>query len=82
MRFLPVLWLLPALPLLLFCSRNGAPIRTGISSAALGLSGLAAACILSPVTGVAVSVNFFTTAVSVLLGLPGVAGIMILTMLS
>ncbi len=82
MRFLSVLWLLPAIPLLLLCSRNDAPIRTGLSSAALGLSGLAAACILTPVTGVAVSVNFFTTAVSVLLGLPGVAGMMVLTMLS
>lgn len=76
MKLLPLLWLLPAIPLLLHCSRGGAPIRTGILSALLGLSGLGAACILSPVTGVAVSVNFFTTAVSVLLGLPGVAGIM------
>lgn len=78
MKLLPLLWLLPAIPLLLHCSRNGAPVRTGILSALLGLSGLGAACILSPVTGIGVSVNFFTTAVSVLLGLPGIAGIMVL----
>ncbi|MBR4941603.1 MAG: pro-sigmaK processing inhibitor BofA family protein [Clostridia bacterium] len=77
MRLLPFLWLLPAIPLLLRCSQNPTPIRTGLLSALLGLSGLGAACMLSPVTGLAVTVNFFTTAVSALLGLPGVAGIVL-----
>ena len=81
MKLIPLLWLLPAIPLLLHCSRSDKPVRTGLFSALLGLSGLTAACILSPVTGVAVTFNFFTTAVSALLGLPGVAGVMVLAML-
>ena len=81
MKLIPLLWLLPAVPLLLHCSRGDTPIRTGLLSAALGLSGLAAVCILSPVTGLPVTVNFFTAAVSVLLGLPGVAGIMVLSLI-
>ena len=71
MNLLSLLWLLPAYPLLRRCSRLGAPLRTGLLSAALGLSGLAAACILSPVTGLPVAINFFTVAVASLLGLPG-----------
>ena len=47
----------------------------------LGFSGLLAACILSPVTGIEVTINFFTAAVAVLTGLPGVAGAVILAML-
>ena len=81
MKLLPLLWLLPSIPLLLHCSRSGAPSRTGILSALLGRSGLGAACILSPVTGIGVTVNFFTTAVSVLLGLPGVAAVLAVSMI-
>ena len=43
--------------------------------------GLAAASILSPVTGVTVAVNFFTAAVAVLLGLPGVVCVTALAMI-
>lgn len=77
MKLLSILWLLPAFPLLLQCSHGENPIRTGILSAALGLSGLFAACILFPVTNLPVTINFFTTAVAVLMGLPGVICMMI-----
>ena len=64
--------LLPAYPLLRRCSSGKRPVRTGLFSAALGFAGLAAASILTPVTGVGVSVNFFTSTVAAVLGLPGV----------
>lgn len=76
MNFLSLLWLLPAYPLLRRCSRGSSPLRTGLLSAALGFSGLAAACILSPVTGLPVTINFFTASVASLLGLPGVVCVM------
>ena len=82
MKLLSLLCLVPAVPLLLHCSHGDSPVRTGLLSAALGLSGLAAAAILSPVTGLPVAVNFFNTAAAVLLGLPGVAGMMILSLIS
>ena len=63
-----VLLLLAAYPLLRRCSSGKKPVRTGLVSSALGFAGLAAASILSPVTGVTVAVNFFTAAVAVLLG--------------
>ncbi len=75
MKYQFLLWLLPLLPaypLLRGCSKGRSPVRTGLLSAALGFAGLGAACILSPVTGLAVSFNFFTCAVAALMGLPGV----------
>ncbi len=68
-------WLLPlvpAYPLLRRCSSGKRPVRTGLLSSALGFGGLAAASVLSPVTGVTVAVNFFTAAVAAVLGLPGI----------
>lgn len=76
MKLLSLLWLLPAYPLVRRCSRGAFPLRTGLLSAALGLSGLAASCILSPVTGLPVAINFFTVSVASLLGLPGVICVM------
>lgn len=64
--------LIPAYPLLRRCSSGERPIRTGLFSSALGLVGLAAASILSPVTGALVSINFFTMSVAAILGLPGI----------
>ena len=81
MKLLALLWLLPAYPLLRRCSQGASPLQTGLLSAMLGFSGLLAACILSPVTGIEVTINFFTAAVGVLTGLPGVAGAVILAML-
>ena len=76
-----VLLLLAAYPLLRRCSSGKKPVRTGLVSSALGFAGLAAASILSPVTGVTVVVNFFTAAVAVLLGLPGVVCVTSLAMI-
>ena len=76
-----VLPLVPALPLLRKCSSGKHPVRTGLFSAALGLVGLVAASVLSPVTGVAVTINFFTASVASVLGLPGVVCVMALAVI-
>lgn len=76
-----ILPLLPAYPLLRRCSLGKRPVRTGLLSAALGFAGLAAACILSPVTGAPVTINFFTSSVAAVLGLPGIVCVTALALL-
>jgi len=76
-----ILPVIPALPLLRKCSAGKHPVKTGMLSAALGFVGLAAASILSPVTGAVVTVNFFTASVAAVLGLPGVVCVMALAVI-
>lgn len=57
------------------------PILALFAGAMCGLGTLAVLALLSPLTGVAVPLNRFTGFVAVVLGLPGVTGLLLLQLL-
>ena len=69
--------LLCGLLMLVLCKRSRHPLRTGAVSVAGGLLALGGVSL----AGLAVPVNLYTVAVSVGLGIPGVAGLTALSFL-
>lgn len=69
--------LLCGLLLVVLCKRSKHPLRTGAVSVAGGLISLGGVA----VAGLAVPVNLYTLAVSAVLGIPGVAGMTVLSFL-
>ncbi len=57
------------------------PLKTAFLSASCGICALCAVNFLALYTGVSISVNFFTSFVSVVLGAPGVICILLLNMI-
>ena len=58
--------------------RSGKPLKSIVVSAAQGIVSLFALNVVSSFTGIMVSVNIFTMIFSAVLGLPGVASLMIM----
>lgn len=69
--------LLCGLLMLVLCKRSRRPLRTGAVCAAGGLLTLGGVSL----AGLAVPVNLYTAAISVVLGIPGVAGLAVLSFL-
>ena len=57
------------------------PIRALLAAALCGIGALAVLALLAPVTGISLPVNRFTGFVAVVLGLPGVTGLLLLQLL-
>ena len=61
--------------------RSTHPVRTILVSALAGISALGAVNMLAPFTGVGIPLNWFTSFVAVVLGAPGVIGVLLLNVL-
>lgn len=78
------LWIMAAVILLIIgiaAGRSKHPIRTSFISAVAGISALGAVNMLAPFTGVGITLNWFTSFVAVVLGAPGIIGLLLLNVL-
>lgn len=57
------------------------PFRSLVSGAVCGIAGLSAVTLLSPYTGVALPLNWFTGFMAAVLGLPGVVAVLLLNLI-
>ncbi|HIX32439.1 MAG TPA: pro-sigmaK processing inhibitor BofA family protein [Candidatus Gemmiger avium] len=76
------LWLAAAVGITALVSRAAArcrrPVRRCVAGALCGVGALGAVNLLAPFTGVSVAVNGLSAFTSVVLGAPGVAGLLVL----
>ena len=70
-----------ALALLIVYCREGKPLRRLLSTALQGLCALAAVNVTGVFTGVTLGLGWLTGGVAILLGLPGVAGLLLMRLL-
>ncbi|MBQ1210377.1 MAG: pro-sigmaK processing inhibitor BofA family protein [Clostridia bacterium] len=70
-----------ALALLIAYGREGKPLRRLLSTALQGLCALAAVNVAGVFTGVTLGLGWLTGGVAMLLGLPGVAGLLLMRLL-
>ncbi len=57
------------------------PMRASMGSVLAGLGALGAVNMLAPLTGVGIALNWFTSFMAVVLGLPGVVTVLLLNLL-